>query len=221
MSQAHRGSSDIPTIVIPFRNRHTHLDCVLTRFRDFPVIVVEQADDLPFNRGALLNIGYVHARERGAHRVILHDCDLVPDDTLLSMYREHWPSPVIHFGARFRRYNNSARYFGGVHGFCGGSFPGYPNHFWGWGGEDDALRTRVTESLSARRGEYLDLEGYTHARDKLNTLLPKDKCNNRWELLRSDDPCNDNHRTHDLGADITWECMNGIEWGCIRFRREA
>jgi len=194
---------------------------VLTRFQEFPVVVVEQADNLPFNRGALLNIGYVRAREQGARRVIMHDCDLVPDDTMLSMYREHWPSSVIHFGARFRRYNNSNRYFGGVHGFYGGSFPGYPNNFWGWGGEDDALRKRVPESLSARRGEYLDLEGYTQARDKLDALRPEDKCNNRWELLSSDDQRRDNHRRHGIGADITWEHVNGIEWGCITLRREA
>ena len=121
-------SQDVPTIVIPYRNRRAHLDCVLVRFADFPVVVVEQCDEHPFNRGALLNAGYVKAREYGAQRIILHDCDLVPDDKLLGMYREHWPMPIVHFGARFRRYNNSRTYFGGVHGFCAGSFPGFPNH---------------------------------------------------------------------------------------------
>lgn len=213
-------SHDVPTIVIPHRNRQSHLRCVLARFAEFPVIVVEQADDKPFNRGALLNIGYVRARACGASRVVLHDCDLVPDDTLLAMYQEPWPKPVVHFGARFRRYNNSARYFGGVHGFVGGSFPGYPNHFWGWGGEDDALRKRVRlgDVTYARHGEYLDLEGLRHAKDKLRTLRKEEKCMNRWELLHADDASNDNHRTSTLRFHASWRTdEHGTQTGHITF----
>lgn len=197
-------SADVPFVVIPYRNRKHHLECLLTRLRSFQVIVVEQVDDHPFNRGALLNLGYVIARSRGAQRVILHDCDLVPDDLLLAMYRHPWPLPVVHFGARFRRYNNSKTYFGGVHGFTVGHFPGYPNHFWGWGGEDDALRKRVAQKqvTYARQGEYLDLEGHKRAADKLKSLQPEQKCANRWELLRSDNPQLDNHRVHTLPYDI-------------------
>lgn len=199
-------SHDVPTVVIPYRNRTSHLRCLLTRLTAFPVIVVEQDDDKPFNRGALLNAGYVHARNNGATRVILHDCDLVPDDTLLTMYREPWPRPVVHFGARFRRYNNSKKYFGGVHGFEGGSFPGYPNHYWGWGGEDDALRKRVNlhNVTYAKQGEYLDLEGFATPKDKLRTLNRRTKCMNRWELLQADNPLDDNHRCHTLRMEISW-----------------
>ena len=198
---------DIPTIVIPYRNRSHHLKCVLARFTAFPVVVVEQTDNELFNRGALLNIGYNYAQERGATRIILHDCDLVPDDTLLTMYREPWPRPIVHFGARFRRYNNSRKYFGGVHGVQVGHFPGYPNHFWGWGGEDDALRQRVqlNDVTYATKGEYLDLEGFPRARDKLRTLSKDVRCNNRWELLANDDPRHDNHRRHTLRYNLHWD----------------
>ncbi len=51
-------------VIVPYRKRPTHL----RRFResiesylkgqDYELIVVEQADDLPFNRGKLLNIGF-------------------------------------------------------------------------------------------------------------------------------------------------------------------
>lgn len=215
---------DVPTIVIPYRNRRAHLDCVLTRFRDFPVVVVEQCDAHPFNRGALLNAGYCKARDNGAERVILHDCDLVPDDRLITMYRESWPLPVVHFGARFRRYNNDKKYFGGVHGFFAGEFPGYPNHFWGWGGEDDALHNRVDlrRATYARHGEYLDLEGFPTARDKLRHLPHDQRCADKYERLASDDVRNDNHRCSSLRKSERWEDMeNGLIWGCITLHREA
>ena len=196
----------------------------MARFHHMPVVVVEQCDDHPFNRGSLLNAGYLKARDNGAERVILHDVDLVPDDRLLAMYSEPWPRPIVHFGARFTRYNNSDRYFGGVHGFVGGYFPGYPNHYYGWGGEDDALRRRVRRSnvTYARRGQYLDLEGYATARDKLATLDPTQKCNNRWELLDQDSALADNHRTHTLHRDERWEIQrNSVLWGYITHHREA
>ena len=122
------------------------------------------------------------------------------------MYREPWPRPVVHFGARFRRYNNSKKYFGGVHGFTEGTFPGYPNGYWGWGGEDDALRKRVDlRSVTfACQGEYLDLEGFTTAKEKLRTLNEHTKCMNRWELLKNDNPSADNHRKHNVQFDVTW-----------------
>ena len=219
------GSADVPAVVIPYRNRRSHLDCMLARLRHLPVIVVEQADaHLPFNRGALLNIGYNAARDRGARRILLHDVDLVPDDTLLRMYMDPWPLPIVHFGARFSRYSNSKRYFGGVHGFTAGSFPGYPNHFWGWGGEDDALRKRVNLQAVTypRRGVYLDLEGYVRPTDKLRALGRQDKCNNRYELLAADDPREDSHRKTALSYDTQWEKLqDNLLWGCITFHREA
>ena len=197
---------------------------MLARLHHFQVVVVVQCDDLPFNRGSLLNAGYCKARENGAGRVILHDVDLVPDDTLLRMYSEPWPRPIVHFGARFNRYNNSALYFGGVHGFVEGHFPGYPNNYWGWGGEDDALRRRVRrrDVTYARQGVYLDLEGYVSPRDKLDSLSSEQKCNNKRELLQQDTPRTDNHRIHALDRSCKWESGRGnLIWGYITHRREA
>jgi hypothetical protein len=122
----------------------------------------------------------------------------------------------VHFGARFRRYNNSKKYFGGVHGFCGGDFPGYPNHFWGWGGEDDALRNRVNLQLAtyARKGEYLDLEGYTTAKDKLRSLPRHERCNDRWEKIDNDKPMDDNHRGNTVHKEERWtRITDKLVWG--------
>lgn len=178
--------------------------------------MVEQRDGHRFNRGALLNIGFNEAIRQNANRVILHDCDLVPDDTLLAMYKEDWPRPIVHFGARFRRYSDRHTYFGGVHGFYVNAYPGYPNGFWGWGGEDDALRKRVDlrRTTYARKGEYLDLEGFPTARNKLDHLPRDQRCSNKYELLNSDDASDDNHvdglpsftmtRKADEGGNVAW-----------------
>lgn len=212
---------NVPIIVIPYRDRKTHLDCILARFARFHVVVVEQCDNRRFNRGALLNIGFNKALSLGAKRVILHDCDLVPDDTLLTMYTDDWPRPIVHFGARFRRYNNWKTYFGGVHGFHVDFFPGYPNQFWGWGGEDDALRTRVElkDVTYAKKGEYLDLEGYSTAKQKLQHTPYSIRCANKHELLRTDCRSDDNHIQGIASHTAQWdeyysECLT---WGYITF----
>ena len=44
------------------------------------------------------------------------------------------------------RYSGNAEYFGGVVSFSSTQFEainGFPNNFWGWGGEDDEMALRV------------------------------------------------------------------------------
>jgi len=56
-------------IVVPYRKRPGHLrkfrDAISTYLKDtqYELIIVEQNDDLPFNRGKLLNIGFNKQRE--------------------------------------------------------------------------------------------------------------------------------------------------------------
>ena len=74
-------------IIIPYRNREKQLELFkdyITRFLDkqgiidYTVIVVNQADRKKFNRGKLLNIGFLEAKARGCDYVILHDVDMLP-----------------------------------------------------------------------------------------------------------------------------------------------
>lgn len=113
------------------------------------VIVAEQADDgLLFNRGGLLNAAFAVARERGAPRaLILHDVDLLPD---AGFARAFYHAPFdggVHLAAAWRgRYDGDARYAGGVLALDAATFEhvnGYPNSYFGWGGEDEALRRRL------------------------------------------------------------------------------
>ena len=184
--------------VVPFRDRHEHLRIFLQHMQQFApqeveYIVVEQSAGLKFNRGLLLNVGFnVSHRER----VIFHDVDLVPDSQLLQQYTQAWPRPVMHFGCRFGRYNNTKTYFGGVVGFCRHAFPGFSNRYFGWGGEDDSLRRRCRHAVGRpTTGAYTDLEFLPHVHQKLDRLDHCTKCTDKWEVRDSECYADDNHHT--------------------------
>jgi len=80
-----KNSSHKLGIIIPYRDRANqlfefkkeigkHIDF------DFEVIVVEQLGDQDFNRGKLLNIGFLKAEELGCDYVVFHDVDMIPVD---------------------------------------------------------------------------------------------------------------------------------------------
>ena len=75
--------------IIPFRERHEHLGVWLRHMHpilrrqqlDYRVILVEQADNQPFNRAALMNVGVVEARKIGDFSCfVFHDVDILPED---------------------------------------------------------------------------------------------------------------------------------------------
>ena len=111
------------------------------------IIVEQSADGRPFNRGRLLNIGFNLARNRGARQHIMHDVDLLPDETLFSYYGRPCTHP-LHLAALWGKYQHLDLFFGGVTAFSTADFErvnGYPNDFWGWGGEDEELYHRIVD----------------------------------------------------------------------------
>ena len=112
-------------IIVPYRKRPGHL----RKFResiseylknqDYELIIVEQADDLPFNRGKLLNIGFQQAIRKQCEYVVFHDIDMLPIDVDYS-----YSDVPIHLATNF---TNSDReifktYFGGVTMFPSSTF---------------------------------------------------------------------------------------------------
>lgn len=67
------------TIIIPYRNRPDHLAQFIPHMRaylpDARILIVEQADDKPFNRGKLINVGY---KESLVSFIVAHDIDMLP-----------------------------------------------------------------------------------------------------------------------------------------------
>ena len=166
-------------IIIPFRDsdekktRSNQLEKFVSYMADYlsdvnyKIFVIEQSNDnRKFNRGALLNIGFNYAfnSDDKFTNFIFHDVDLLPSQELKKYYVNTPSNNPIHIAAVWDRYNSNPKYFGGIVAFNGDSFVkinGYPNNFWGWGGEDDELYNRVKRLYQiekASKGSIIDME---------------------------------------------------------------
>ena len=178
-------------IIVPYRKRPGHL----RKFRetiseylkdqDYELIVVEQNDDLPFNRGKLLNIGFQYALRQQCDYVVFHDIDMLPIDVDYS-----YSDVPIHLATNF---TNSKReifktYFGGVTMFPIDLFKkvnGYSNEYWGWGFEDDDLLMRLTE-----QNVFTDFDIYEVPKESTSGLVLHGdesyiECNNSMDITNS------------------------------------
>jgi len=194
---------DKTAIIIPFRDDANKVRSKqLAQFTDymndylkgqrFRIFVIEQSNDRrKFNRGKLLNIGFEIAVAQGYTQFIFHDVDLLPSAELLPYYHDN-KDDVVHIARVWNRYNNNPKYFGGVVSFSKAAFErinGFPNNFWGWGGEDDELYLRTKQAGLKidfpTHGSYTDLEN-KNLTEKLNYLRGNQalKCLNKTELLK-------------------------------------
>jgi hypothetical protein len=141
-------------VIVPFRDRYEHLyafkhsiiNYLKQRSIPFELIIVEQDDAKSFNRGKLLNIGFVLAKKMKCDYVVFHDIDMLPHEVDYS-----YSDTPIHLATKFFSKNNEAskiifdEYFGGVTMFPIDAFErinGYSNEYWGWGYEDNDLLFR-------------------------------------------------------------------------------
>lgn len=153
---------------------------------EFKIIIVEQNNSKKFNRGRLLNIGFLLTKHKFNY-FIFHDVDLIPDINLLHYYG-CYPSNPIHLASIWDKYTKGSFsfYFGGVNSFNKKDFEninGYPNNYWGWGGEDDELYDRVVDNnlvvICPKDGKYEEEE---HDKPTKNEEFPfKDKIIARLE----------------------------------------
>lgn len=142
-------------ILVPFRNRHEHLPVLfrhlipaLQRQRlHFAFYVIEQAGTHTFNRAMLFNVGFLEAmKDLDWDCVIFHDVDHILENDRNYYGCEDMPR---HFAVKLNKYSYLLPYeefFGGVSGLTVDQYRkvnGFPNAFWGWGGEDDDLWNRV------------------------------------------------------------------------------
>ena len=151
-------------LIVPFRenkyqNRAEQLQIFIQHYNaiGIPILIVTQSDDgRGFNRGALLNIGYDFLlrtgviKERKVYNVIMHDVDLIfPVDFVEKYYG--YKKDIIHFGKNVKNYYDYPDFLGGAIQFSPYIYEkinGFPNHIYGWGGEDDALKVRIAEASS-------------------------------------------------------------------------
>ena len=144
---------------------------------DYTIVVVEQYDDLKFNRGKLFNAGYVETLKRNSKICcfIFHDVDLLPENQNHIYACSRSPRHMC-VSVNTLRYNLMYRdLFGGVIAIRRDHFKlvnGFSNSYWGWGGEDDDMFVRITESnLNITRWEP-DLSRYfmlSHKKEAANS----------------------------------------------------
>lgn len=138
-------------IIVPYRDRYKQLmlfkEHMTSYLKDieYEIIVVEQDDGKLFNRGYLLNIGFLEAKRLHCNYVIFHDIDMLPIKVDYS-YSDK-PLHLVTDYAKTHGYKkeNFDTYFGGVTLFPIEHFEqinGYSNKYWGWGFEDDDLLHR-------------------------------------------------------------------------------
>ena len=168
-------------IIVPYRNRAAHASifipymCAYLKMQghqDFKILLVEQADDKPFNRGKLLNVGYNSVQ---ADYYVFHDIDMLPITADYSGCIN--PTHLVSNATQFKDGIPYETYFGGVTMFPDADFlliNGFSNEYWGWGCEDDdlILRCEVAGLKTTRRegGVFKSLEHDVNIDQKLATI---------------------------------------------------
>eukprot|EP00940_MAST-03C_sp_MAST-3C-sp2_P001967 g1967.t1 len=160
---------------------------------EFEIIIVEQDNALPFNRGWLMNVGYHLATSNRfiggegkswspADIVIFHDIDILPSGEMVMFYATpppvhnalHMINPMWSKGPRLM-----FSYYGGINSFRSEDFlsiNGFPNDLFGWGLEDDCLRQRAAlrtpyplETLRPLHGQFSFLPHTSNRNDSTLT----------------------------------------------------
>jgi hypothetical protein len=125
---------------------------LLEPYANFHIYIIEQSmDGEDFNIGKLKNIGYsIAKRDKKYDNYIFTDIDLIPDYKLLNYFIKNidYPLSLASKGTRYENLNTKIKkpFMGGMLLFNEKLFEkinGYPNNFWGWGGEDDSLLNRI------------------------------------------------------------------------------
>lgn len=127
-----------PIIIVPYRNREQHLAQFISHMQQRidvnKICVVEQSGNAPFNRGKLLNIGFLE--NSGYSHYIFHDVDMLPINV---PYLNYNTKPVLQLASSEIQLHD---YLGGVTRFSNTAFRkagGYHNDYY-HRAEDNEMR---------------------------------------------------------------------------------
>ena len=145
-------------IIVPYRNRPDQLEVFIKHMEEYladkdlryEIFIVDQDNAKQFNRGILLNIGYIYAKKIRCNYIAFHDVDMLPVDVDYS-----YSDIPLHLATDFileedeKKREVFEEYFGGVTMFPIETFEkinGYSNKYWAWGYEDTDLLLRCKEN---------------------------------------------------------------------------
>ena len=209
-------------IAVPYRatdqpERYNQLQIFLKTMTEFLpsayIFILEQDDNKQFNRGALLN-SIISISGAGKDAVLcFHDVDLLPTKDIIHEYiKPLEDNTVRHIGRAWKRYDSDT-YLGGIllmksKDFC--DINGFPNDFWGWGGEDDELRDRIIRhglQIERSEGTIIDQENLTLKQKLLKLKKSGQKCPDKWEKRDWHKKHPNKRGLYDLEQNIT-QCVN-------------
>jgi len=174
-------------IIIPYRNRESHLryflhymHSMLKRQRlDYKIYIINQHGTGKFNRAKLLNVGFHEASsEYDFECFTFHDIDLIPEDDRILYTCPDLPRHLSRGVDKFKYKLPYVNIFGGAVQLSKKDFlkvNGFSNTFWGWGGEDDEFRFRLTRArlkISRYGPEIARYKMITHKNDLGNEKNP-------------------------------------------------
>jgi len=136
-------------ILIPYRQRETHLDYFITNtvpllkehLPNTKVVVIEQNEGKLFNRGMLLNIGFKEYENKTKY-FFTHDVDINPTFKCVNEFYKLGVNDDDVLGI----YTSQCNTLGGIIKITNDTIHkinGFPNDIWGWGVEDKALQNRA------------------------------------------------------------------------------
>nr|XP_002121762.1 beta-1,4-galactosyltransferase 7 isoform X1 [Ciona intestinalis] len=172
-------------VIVPYRGAFEELLLFVPHLHKFlcdrrirhKIFVIHQVDKFRFNRGFLINVGFLLSRDKFDY-LAMHDIDLLPINPMLNYsYPEQGPyhlsSPEYHPDYHGRRF------IGGILLFTREDFTkvkGMTNGDWGWGGEDNELFTRIRLSkLKLTRASGLTTGRNTFKNTHDESKRPRDK----------------------------------------------
>ncbi|CAF0951649.1 unnamed protein product [Brachionus calyciflorus] len=147
-------------LIIPYRNRENILKIFLKNLHPFlqkqqieyGIYLIEPLQNLTFNRGLLMNIGFIESLKKTNQKwecFMFHDVDLIPEDERIIYSCPEQPRHLSAFVTKFNTIVSGEALFGGVSALTKDQMKkvnGYSNLYFGWGGEDDDFRYRILQN---------------------------------------------------------------------------
>ncbi|KAK7076306.1 hypothetical protein SK128_001030 [Halocaridina rubra] len=145
-------------IIVPYRNRSSqiapfvfHMHRYLQRQAlNYSIYIAEQEGNDPFNKGRVMNVGFVEAQKEGPWDCFaFHDIDMLPEDDRNLYYCASQPRHLAVAASQFHYKLPYYQFFGGAILLTTDQFKtvnGFSNSLWGWGGSDDEMWNRIKVS---------------------------------------------------------------------------